>query len=90
MPWSARQKTSGKRQAYESYSASQAHQLLKEMDASVPAEVPIHLIIGNDATHKTEKLKAWLAAPPRYTLRFIPFSASCLSLVERFFSMLSE
>ncbi|OWJ89181.1 hypothetical protein B6S59_31555 [Pseudomonas sp. A46] len=63
---------------------------LKEIDASVPAEMPIHLVMDNYATHKTDKVKAWLAARPRYSIHFTPTSASWLNLVERFFSTLSE
>ncbi len=63
---------------------------LREIDASVPAEMPIHLIMDNYATHKTDKGRAWLAARPRYNIHFTPTSASWLSLVERFFSTLSE
>ncbi|MBX6913434.1 IS630-like element ISPsy1 family transposase, partial [Pseudomonas syringae group genomosp. 3] len=63
---------------------------LKEVDASLPADVPIHLIMDNYATHKTDKVKAWLAAHPRYSIHFTPTSASWMNLVERFFSTLSE
>ncbi|KPC28263.1 ISRSO5-transposase protein [Pseudomonas syringae pv. cilantro] len=63
---------------------------LKEVDASVPTDVPIHLIMDNYATHKTDKVKAWLAARPRYSIHFTPTSASWMNLVERFFSTLSE
>ncbi len=63
---------------------------LKEVDASVPADVPIHLIMDNYATHKTDKVKAWLAARPRYSIHFTLTSASWMNLVERFFLTLSE
>lgn len=63
---------------------------LREIDASVPAEMPIHLIMDNDATHKTDKVRVWLAARPRYNIHFTPISASWLNLVQRFFSTLSE
>lgn len=63
---------------------------LREIDASVPADMPIHLIMDNYATHKTDKVRAWLAARPRYHIHFTPKSASWLNLVERFFSTLSE
>lgn len=63
---------------------------LKEIDASVPDDMPIHLILDNYATHKTDKVRAWLAARPRYNIHFTPTSASWLNLVERFFSTLSE
>ncbi len=63
---------------------------LKEIDNVVPAGLPVHLVMDNYATHKTDKIKAWLAAHPRYHVHFTPTSASWLNLVERFFSTLSE
>jgi len=63
---------------------------LREIDASVPADMPIHLIMDNYAMHKTEKVRAWLVARPRYNIHFTPTSASWLNLVERFFSTLSQ
>jgi len=59
---------------------------LKEVDANVPEDMPVHLVMDNYATHKTDKVKAWLAAHPRYQVHFTPTSASWLNLVERFFS----
>lgn len=52
--------------------------------------MPIHLIMDNYATHKTDKVRVWLAALPRYNIHFTPTSASWLNLVEHFFSTLSE
>lgn len=52
--------------------------------------MPIHLIMDNYATHRTDKVKAWLAARPRYCIHFTPTSASWMNLVQRFFSTLSE
>ncbi|MDT4821714.1 Integrase core domain protein [compost metagenome] len=63
---------------------------LKEVDASVPGDMTVHLIMDNYATHKTDKVRGWLAAHPRYQVHFTPTSASWLNLVERFFSTLSE
>ncbi|GFM56073.1 hypothetical protein PSCICF_22510 [Pseudomonas cichorii] len=63
---------------------------LREIDASVPAEMPIHLIMNNYATHKTDKVRAWLATRPRYNIHFTQTSTPRLNLVERFFSTLSE
>lgn len=63
---------------------------LREIDVAVPADMPIHLIMDNYATHKTDKVREWLAARPRHNIHFTPTSASWLNLVERFFSTLSE
>ncbi|QDQ29178.1 IS630 family transposase [Chitinimonas arctica] len=65
-------------------------QFLNTIDASVPADLDIHLIMDNYGTHKTEKVRAWFASRPRYHLHFTPTSASWLNLVERFFSQISE
>ncbi|GGM32617.1 hypothetical protein GCM10009425_48890 [Pseudomonas asuensis] len=63
---------------------------LQEIDAVLPQKMPIHLIMDNYATHKTDRIKAWLAARSRYQVHFTPTLASWLNLVERFFSALSE
>lgn len=65
-------------------------QFLKAIDAAVPGEQDIHLIMDNYGTHKTQAVRAWLAAHPRYHVHFTPTSASWLNLVERFFSQISE
>ena len=56
----------------------------------MPEDMPVHLVMDNYATHKTDKVKAWLAAHPRYQVHFTPTSASWLNLIERFFSTLSD
>jgi transposase len=63
---------------------------LRGIDASVPAEMPIHMIMVNYAAHKTDKVRAWLAARPRHNIHFTPTSASWLNLLKRFFSTFSE
>jgi len=56
----------------------------------VPAELDIHCIADNDATHNHLKIKAWLAAQPRWHMHFIPTYSSCLDQVERFFALISD
>jgi transposase len=60
---------------------------LDEVDASLSKEagVSIHLILDNYATHKTPKVKRWLARHPEYVVHFTPTSGSWLNQVERFF-----
>jgi len=65
-------------------------QFLKAIDAAVPADQDIHLIMDNDGTHKTDKVRTWFAVHPRYHVHFTPTSASWLNLVERFFGQISE
>jgi transposase len=63
---------------------------LKVIDANTPAEVDLHLVLDNYATHKTPAVQRWLAAHPRFHLHFTPTSASWLNLVERWFAELTN
>jgi transposase len=63
---------------------------LKTIDANVPAELELHLVCDNYATHKTAAIKTWLLRHPRFHLHFTPTSASWLNLVERWFAELTN
>ena len=62
---------------------------LDQIDANVPAELDVHLILDNAATHKTRLIRDWLAKRPRYRVHFTPTSASWLNLVESWFALLT-
>ena len=62
---------------------------LKTIDASVPADLDVHLVLDNASTHKTPAVKRWLLAHPRFVLHFTPTSSSWLNLVERWFAELT-
>jgi len=63
---------------------------LERIDASVPAELGVHLVLDNYATHKTPAIQRWLLRHPRFHLHFTPTGASWLNLVERWFAELTE
>jgi putative transposase len=63
---------------------------LREIDKSVPEHLEVHAIVDNYSTHKHPKVKAWLAARPRWHLHFIPTYSSWLNLVERFFALVTD
>jgi transposase len=62
---------------------------LNQLDREIPAELAVHLICDNYATHKTPEIRRWLARHPRFQLHFTPTSSSWLNLVERFFAELT-
>jgi transposase len=62
---------------------------LKTIEASVPADLDVHLVLDNASTHKTPAVKRWLLAHPRFVLHFTPTSSSWLNLVERWFAELT-
>ena len=62
---------------------------LKTVDATVPAHLDVHLVLDNASSHKTPKVRRWLAQHPRFVLHFTPTSSSWINLVERWFSELT-
>ncbi|SDK05364.1 DDE superfamily endonuclease [Bradyrhizobium sp. Rc2d] len=46
--------------------------------------------MDNYATHKTPKIKVWLARRPHYHVHFTPTSASWINQVERWFAELTR
>jgi transposase len=63
---------------------------LERIEAEVPADLEIHLVMDNYATHKTPKVDRWFRRHPRYHLHFTPTSASWLNQVERWFAKITE
>ena len=70
--------------------AVEFRKFLDTIEAEAPADLDIHLIVDNYATHKTALIRNWLAKRPRFHLHFTPTSASWLNLVERWFALLTE
>jgi putative transposase len=63
---------------------------LRSIEATVPAELDIHLIVDNYSTHKHVKVKQWLAKRPHWHIHFIPTYSSWLNMVERFFALITD
>jgi transposase len=63
---------------------------LRTIDGTVPAELDVHLICDNYATHNTEAIKTWFLRHPRFHLHFTPTYSSWLNLVERWFAELTN
>jgi transposase len=63
---------------------------LDTVEASVPPELDVHLIMDNYGTHKTALVRRWFAKRPRFHVHFTPKSASWINLVERWFAELTQ
>lgn len=63
---------------------------LRKIEKSVPADLDVHVILDNYATHKHGKVERWLQRHPRVTFHFVPTSASWLNLVELLFNELQR
>jgi transposase len=70
--------------------AVEFRRFLDTIEAAVPADLDVHLILDNYATHKTPAIRRWLAKRPRYHLHFTPIGASWINLVERWFALLTQ
>jgi len=74
---------------HERHRAIEFHKFLQAIDREVPAHLDVHLVLDNSSTHKTPKIKRWLARHPRFVLHFTPTSSSWINLVERWFAELT-
>jgi len=70
--------------------SSEFLQFLRTIEANVPSDLDVHLVMDNYGTHKTPSIKAWFARHPRFHVHFTPTSASWLNQVERWFATLTE
>ena len=63
---------------------------LDQIEAGVPPDLDVHLVLDNYATHKTPGVHRWFLRHPRYHLHFTPTSASWLNQVERWFGLITQ
>lgn len=75
---------------FKRHRATEFPDFLKRLDAAVPQGPDVHPVMDNYATHKTPKIKAWLARRPHWHVHFTPTSASWTNQVERWFAELSR
>jgi putative transposase len=65
-------------------------QFLRHIDANVPQELDVHIIMDNYATHKHEKVRSWFARKSRYHVHFTPTYSSWLNQVEIWFGIITR
>jgi transposase len=75
---------------YGRHRATEFRKFLDEIEDAVPANLDVHLVMDNYATHKTPLIRRWLAKRPRWHVHLTPTSASWLNQVERFFALLTD
>lgn len=63
---------------------------LNHLDANVPPDLDIHLVVDNYATHKHFKVRQWLAARSRYHVHYTPTYSSWLNQVEIWFNTITQ
>jgi transposase len=63
---------------------------LTKLDKDTPADLDVHLICDNYATHKTPAVAKWLDEHPRFHMHHTPTYSSWLNQVERWFGLLTD
>ena len=77
-------------QCFLRHRAREFRKFLDRIEANVPNDLDIHIVMDNYATHKTKAIRDWFAKRPRWHVHFTPTSASWINQVERFFALLTE
>jgi transposase len=70
--------------------STEFRKFLDRIDAEVPTDLEVHLILDNYGTHKTPLIHRWLLRHPRFHLHFTPTYSSWINQVERWFAELTE
>jgi transposase len=63
---------------------------LDTIEANVPADLDVHIVLDNYGTHKTALIRKWFAKRPRFHLHFTPTYGSWINLVERWFAEITN
>jgi transposase len=69
--------------------AAEYLKFLRAIDKAVPAELDVHVVCDNLATHKTPAVNEWIARHPRFHVHFTPTGSSWINQVERWFAYLT-
>ena len=75
---------------YPRHRAAEFRRFLDEIEAAVPRDLDVHLVMDNYATHKAPLVRDWLIKRPRWHVHLTPTSSSWLNQVERFFALLTD
>jgi len=84
--------TSGEviRQLRRRHRSTEFRKFLEAIDAAVPRELDVHVVMDNYGTHKTPIIHRWLSRHPRFHVHFTPTYSSWLNMVERLFAEVTD
>jgi hypothetical protein len=72
------------RSACPRHHATEFRRVLDEIEANVPDDLDIHLVMDHYTTQKTPMIGNWLAKRPRWHVHLTPTGCSLINQVERF------
>jgi transposase len=70
--------------------SAEFRRFLGTVEARVPTDLDVHVVMDNAASHKTKLVRDWFAKRPRWHVHYTPTSASWINQVERFFALLTD
>lgn len=77
-------------ESHRRHRSKEFRQFLNTIEANVPADMDVHVVMDNYGTHKTASIRNWFARRPRFVPHFTPTYGSWLNLVERWFAELTQ
>jgi len=77
-------------QLHRRHRAIEFRKFLQTIDATVPADLKVHVVLDNYSTHKAPLITNWLKRHPRFVMHFTPTYGSWLNQVERWFAELTN
>jgi len=75
---------------YPRHRSAEFRRFLDRIEAAVPTDLEVHVVMDNYATHKTQQIRRWFAKRPHWHVHLTPTGASWLNQVERFFALLTQ
>jgi transposase len=77
-------------QLYRRHRSQEFRSFLDTIEANVPTDLDIHIVMDNYGTHKTASIRNWFAKRPRFHMHFTPTYGSWINLVERWFAEITN
>ena len=77
-------------QLHRRHRSQEFRRFLDAIEANVPADLDVHIVLDNYGTHKTAMIRKWFAKRPRFHVHFTPTYGSWLNLVERWFAEITN
>jgi len=77
---------------HKGHTGAEVLRFFKQIDASVPRGLGVHVVVDNLSAHSIPAIKKWLAHRDRrrWHLHFTPTSSSWVNLIERWFKELTD
>jgi transposase len=77
-------------QTHRRHRSLEFRKFLDRIDANVPPELDVHIVLDNYGTHKSLMIRNWFAKRPRFHVHFTPTYSSWINQVERWFAALTQ